>query len=75
MEVLVVYTLYGECHDKELTVCFEHSQTPIEEVKKTIPQIHTRAMQKSMLQKFGLISSGVKASTLRYFYRQLSGDV
>ena len=59
--------------DNDPVVYFEQSQAQVEEVKKILPQIHTRAMRTAMFKEFGLVSSGVKPSTLRYFYRELTG--
>jgi hypothetical protein len=53
---------------------FEQSQVVIEKVKALIPQYHTRAMRTAMFEKFGRISPSIKPSSLRYFYKELTGD-
>jgi hypothetical protein len=52
---------------------FEHSQPVVEDIKKVLPSFHTRAMRKAMFQKFGRVSSGIKPSVLRFFYKELTG--
>ena len=54
---------------------FEQSQSVVEEVKLLLPTFHTRAMRKVLFQKFGRVSTGVKPSILRYFYKELTGEV
>ena len=53
---------------------FEQSQSVVEEVKLLLPTFHTRAMRKVLCQKFGRVSTGVKPSILRYFYKELTGE-
>ena len=50
------------------------SSLVIENVRKQLPQYHTRAMRKAMFEKFGRISPAVKPAALRFFYRELTGD-
>ena len=50
------------------------TQPLIEELKKHIPQYHTRAMRRSMFEKFGLVMPTTKKSVLRVFYKDLVGD-
>lgn len=58
----------------EPTAHFESSQSVIEEIRKQLPTYHTRAMKKSMFEKFGCIPPSVKPSVLRYFYKSLTGE-
>ena len=50
------------------------SQPLIEELKKDIPQYHTRAMKRVMYEKFGLVTPSTKKSVLRHLYKDLVGD-
>ena len=52
----------------------EQSQPVIENVKLVLLQYHTRAMRTALFEKFGRTSPYTKPSTLRYFYRKLTGD-
>jgi len=58
----------------DLSSLFEQSQVTVENMKAVIPQYHTRAMRTAMFEKFGRISPSTKPSTLRYFYKELTGD-
>ncbi len=57
----------------EVAELFEQSQSVIEEVKKTIPVYHTRAMKSALYYKFGRVSPGMKPAVLRLFYKELTG--
>ena len=59
--------------DVEVVECFQRSQSAVEEAKKKIPKFHSRAMRSALFQKFGRVSSGVKPSVLRFFYKELTG--
>jgi hypothetical protein len=70
-----LHSIWQLPQEHDPTVYFDKSQSQVEEIKKVLPQIHTRAMRKAMFRKFGHISSGVKPSALRYFYRELTGMI
>ena len=53
---------------------FKQIQSVVEEVKLLLPTFHTRAMRKVLFQKFGRVSTGVKPSIFRYFYKELKGE-
>lgn len=53
---------------------FQKSLPVVEVVKPLLPQYHTRAMRKSLLSKYGHVSSSVKPAVLRAFYKDLTGD-
>ena len=57
-----------------LETVFQKSLPVVELIKPLLPQYHTRAMQKSLLSKYGCVSSGVKPAVLRAFYKDLTGD-
>ena len=50
------------------------SQKTIEEIKKSLPVFHSRAMRKAMYLKYGRICPTIKPATLRYLYHDLTGD-
>ena len=50
------------------------SQNTIEEIKKSLPAFHSRAMRKAMYSKYGRICPTIKPATLRYLYHDLTGD-
>ncbi len=52
---------------------FSTSQPVIESVKQAIPVFHTRAMRKTMFEKFGCLTSTVKPTVMRHIYRSLTG--
>ena len=56
-------------------VYFEHSQPVVEKIKAELPVFHSRAMRTAMYEKFGRISPNVKPSVLRYFYKELTGEL
>lgn len=53
---------------------FNQSQGVIENLRPQFPVFHTHAMRTAMFTKFGRIAPTAKSSTLRYFYRDLTGD-
>ena len=59
----------------EIAECFECSQPVIEQTKKTFPVFHSRAMRDAFFKKAGLISINVKPTMLRYFYKDLTGQL
>ena len=52
----------------------ERSLHVVEKLRPTFPKFSTRAMRKSMFTKFGRISSTIKPSILRCYYRELTSD-
>jgi len=52
----------------------EKSQSALEEIKKELPEYHTREIRRALFEKFGRISSHVKPYALRYVYRALTSD-
>ena len=52
----------------------ERSLHVVEKLRPTFPKFSTRAMRKSMFTKFGRISSTIKPSFLRCYYRELTSD-
>ena len=52
----------------------EKSPSALEEIKKALPEYHTREMSHTLFEKFGRISNHVKLYALRYVYRALTGD-
>ena len=59
----------------EIAECFERSQPVIEQTKTTFPVFHSRAMRAAFFKKAGLISISVKPAMLRYFYKDLTGQL
>ena len=53
---------------------FQKSQAIIEKIRLVIPTYHTRAMRKQIQDKFGQLSSTVKAHEFRFIYKELTGD-
>ena len=53
---------------------FQKSLPVVQSIKPLLPQYHTRAMRKSLLSKYGCVSSGIKLAMLRPFYKNLTGD-
>ena len=45
------------------------------QVKQAIPTFHTRAMRRSLMQRYGRVTSNVKPAILRNLYRELTGDM
>ena len=81
--VLLVYSTGNNCGnsyfvwhvpDSCLDQALANSQSIIEDIKKSLPTYHTRAMRSEFIQKFGRITSAVKPAVLRYFYKDLTGD-
>ena len=64
--------------DTSVEEAFKNSQPLIEEVMKSLPVYHSRAMHSEFISKFiskfGLVSPSVKPAILRYFYRDLTCD-
>ena len=60
--------------DTDPSTCFQTSQTTVEDIKKIIPIYHTRAMRKALFNKFGRVSPSTKPASLRYFYKELTGQ-
>ena len=60
--------------NNDATEVFERSMPIVEHAKLLIPSYHTRAIRSAMFEKFGRINYRVKLGTLRYFYRDLTGD-
>ena len=60
--------------DTSTSDIFEKSLSVVECVKPLLPQYHTRSMRKSLISKFGRVSSKVQSAVLRHFYRELTGD-
>ena len=60
--------------DTSVEEAFKNSQPLIEEVKKSLPVYHSRAMHSEFISKFRLVSPSVKPAILRYFYRDLTCD-
>ena len=54
---------------------FCQSQQTIEEVKQAIPTFHTRAMRRSLMQRYGRVTSNVKPAILCNIYIELTGDM
>ena len=50
------------------------AQPIIENLKKSIPQFHTRAMRRAAYEKFGLVMPSTRKSVLRHLYKSLVGD-
>lgn len=46
----------------------------IDEIKKSLPIYHSRAMQSEFIHKFGCVTQGVQPAVLHYFYKDLTGD-
>lgn len=57
--------------DNQISACLPL----IENFKQKIQIYHTRSMRKALFTKFGRIAPSIKPSVLRYFYRELTGDV
>ena len=55
-------------------VKLEKSLCLLEDIKKQLPQYHTREMRRLLFEKFGRISNQVKPYALRYIYRALTGN-
>ena len=53
---------------------FSQSQRTIEAVREQIPTFHTRAMRRSLLQKYGRVAPNIKPAVMRSLYRELTGD-
>ena len=56
--------------DNALKIC----HPIIENLKKDIPQYHTRAMRRDAFELFGLVSPNTKKSTVRHLYKELVCD-
>ena len=50
------------------------SQRTIEAVREQIPTFHTRAMRRSLSQKYGRVAPNIKPAVMRSLYRELTGD-
>ena len=46
----------------------------MELIKPLLPQYHTRAMKRTLFEKFGRVTKAIKPAILRAFYREVSGD-
>ena len=71
-----VGNLHWIWHSKatDIDSALQSSQPLIEQLKKDIPQYHTRAMKRVMYEKFGLVTPSTKKSVLRHLYKDLVGD-
>ena len=58
----------------DIDSALQSCQPIIEELKKQIPQYHTRAMRREVYNKFGLTTSSIKKSVLRHLYKDLVSD-
>ena len=58
----------------DINSALQSSQPIIENLKKDIPQYHSRAMRRAAFEKFGLVIKTTKKSALRYLYKDLLGD-
>ena len=59
---------------KDIDNALQSTQPLIEELKKKIPQYHTRDMRRDTYEKFGLVMPTTKKSVLRVLYKDLVGD-
>ena len=69
-----LYFIWKYSSDDSFEKIFDNSTCVVESIKPQLPVYHTRAMRKSMFAKFGRLTSAVSPATLRYFYRDLTGD-
>ena len=53
----------------DINSALQSSQPIIENLKKDIPQYHSRAMRRAAFEKFGLVMKTTKKSALRYLYK------
>lgn len=60
--------------DKSIEATFEESVKTIEDIKKILPEYHTRAMRRELFAKVGRISPNTKPAALRFLYRELTGE-
>ena len=71
-----VGNLHWIWHSKATDIhsALQSSQPLIKQLKKDIPQYHTRAMKRVMYEEFGLVTLPTKKSVLRHLYKDLVGD-
>ena len=71
-----VGNLHWIWHSKATDIhsALQSSQPLIKQLKKDIPQYHTRAMKRVMYEEFGLVTLSTKKSVLRHLYKDLVGD-
>ena len=61
--------------DVSVSDCFTQSQPVVEKIKQNLPVYHSRAMRSAMVKKFGRVTRNVKPAVLRYFYKDLTGEL
>ena len=67
-------TWIWHCTATDIDSALQSSQPIVEELKKCIPQYHTRAMRRAAYEKFGLIMPSTKKSVMRHLYKDFVGD-
>ena len=60
-------------HGVSLEAATNENVRIINEIKKSLPIYHSRALKKAFIHRFGLLTGGVKSYVLRQIYRELIG--